>query len=542
MGRVFQSLGELGEYVGQTGIEIVDAGVPLTEWNADATYGPAWRNQPSVRKVVGFVARNLSSTPIHAFERKADDSRERLRDGDLAQLLRRPSRAAGLTPMRFWESMLIDGLLHDKYVARLVEHADGHELIRVPARRVRFENDGLDRIGAVIITGADGKRVEQDPKDFLIDVGYAERGTNGTSPLRTLRDILDEYKEAIAYRRQVHKNGGRFPGGITRPKPFSSDVARTRFESMMRSFTRGGENAGGMPVFEDGETFTSLGGFKPRDMEDLAGRKLTDIEVCTAYYIAPEILGIREGTFSNVQAFKQMLWGPNLGPYIAAWEQGLNSFLVPRLAPQGDIYVEAAVEAKLRGSFEEEAAVLSTAAGAPWMTRDEVRARKNLPRIEGGDQLVTPLNVLIGGQSSPQDGVTSGGGGTVPKTADDIQRLITAATALIRAGFDPQASLAAVGLDPIEHLGLLPVTVREDEKQVELISKFRDRQSDVVRRQRLAGNAKWWDRGRWDRELVEDLAKSGIEITAAVAIAKQVNDDVERELAEEGVGDADQDS
>jgi len=482
VGRVFQSLGQLGEYVGQTGIEIVDAGVPLAEWNADATYGPAWRNQPSVRKVVGFVARNLSSTPMHAFERRGDDSRERVRTGALAELLRRPSRAPAMTPMRFWESMLIDGLLHDKYVARLVEHADGYELVRIPARRVRFKNDGMDRIGAVVVTGADGKQVEQDPKDFLIDVGYAERGTNGTSPLRTLRAILDEYQEALAYRRSVHKNGGRFPGAITRPKPFSSDVARSRFESVMRTFTRGGENAGGMPVFEDGETFTSLGGFKPRDIEDLAGRKLTDIEVCTAYYIAPEILGIREGTFANVQAFKQMLWGPNLGPYIAAWEQGLNSFLVPRLEPDRDVYVEAAVESKLRGSFEEEASVLSTATGAPWMSRNEARTRKNLPRIDGGDELVTPLNVLVGGQASPQDG-----------------------------------------------------------KSAEVITKFRERQQRVVKSQRAAGAEKWWDRGRWDRELVEDLAKAGIEITAAAAIAKQVNDDVERELAQEGVSDADQD-
>jgi HK97 family phage portal protein len=541
VGRVFQSLGELGEYVGSTGIEIVDAGVPLTEWNADATYGPAWRNQPAVRKVVGFVARALASTPLHVFDRHDDDSRERVRTGPIAELLRRPSRAPGLTPMRLWESLLIDGLLHDKYVAQLIEHNDGYELVRIPARRVRFKNDGLDRIGEVVITGADGRAVERDPKDFLIDVGYSERGTNGTSPLRTLREILNEYNEAISYRRSVHKNGGRFPGAISRPNAFSSDVARERFKSMMSTFTRGGENAGGMPVFEDGETFTSLGGFKPRDIEDLAGRKLTDIEVCTAYYIAPEILGIREGTFANVKAFKEMLYGPNLGPYITAWEQGVNAFLVPRLQPGGDVYVEAAVESKLRGSFEEEAEVLSTASGAPWMTRNEVRVRKNLPAIEGGDELVTPLNVLIGGQSSPQDGVTAGGGGVMPKTAEEIQRLITAATALIRAGFDPQASLAAVGLDPIEHVGLLPVTLREDEKQVAVITKFRDRQKRVVRTQRSAGAEKWWDRGRWDRELLEDLAKAGAEITEAALVAKHVNDDVERELAQEGVSDADQD-
>jgi hypothetical protein len=37
------------------------------------------------------------------------------------------------------------------------------------------------------------------------------------------------------------------------------------------------------------------------------------------------------------------------------------------------------------------------------MTRNEARARVNLPQVDGGDDLVTPLNVLIGDQASPTD-------------------------------------------------------------------------------------------------------------------------------------------
>lgn len=37
------------------------------------------------------------------------------------------------------------------------------------------------------------------------------------------------------------------------------------------------------------------------------------------------------------------------------------------------------------------------------MTVNEIRARNNLPSIEGGDDLVTPLNVSVGGQASPRD-------------------------------------------------------------------------------------------------------------------------------------------
>jgi len=53
----------------------------------------------------------------------------------------------------------------------------------------------------------------------------------------------------------------------------------------------------------------------------------------------------------------------------------------------------------------------------------------------------------------------------VPTGDDDAKALATrinAAAQLIRSGFDPGDALRAVGLDPIKHLGLLPVTVQSD--------------------------------------------------------------------------------
>jgi hypothetical protein len=51
-------------------------------------------------------------------------------------------------------------------------------------------------------------------------------------------------------------------------------------------------------------------------------------------------------------------------------------------------------------------------------------------------------------------------------TADELLKLVNAAAALIRSGFSPDKALTAVGLDPIEHLGLLPVTVQKPEQPV----------------------------------------------------------------------------
>ena len=546
----FETLDELGAYAQRAGVEIevVDPGIPLSDWADDLAYGPAWKNQPSVRKVVGFISRQLASTPLHLFERAANDDRNRIRDGALAGLLSRPSRAPGMTAYRFWERLLIDGLLHDRWCAKINEHEDGYSLTRIPAKRVKFKSNWLGEITKIVITDDQGNKVEQDAAGYLIDVGYSEKGANGTSPLRTLQDILDEYREAVQYRREIWKNGARVPLVLKRPVAAGKweSSAFERFKRGWQSFVKGGGQEGGTPILEDGMEPHELNTFHPRDTLDLEGRKLTDIEVASAYYIAPELVGAREGTFANIKAFKEMLYGPNLGPYYDAWVQQLNATLVPLLAPGKQVYIEANIEAKMRGSFEEQIDYLSTAVGAPVMTRNEARPRLNLPQVEGGDELVTPLNVLLGGQASPQDGVTAGGGGgALPKTSEELQRLITAATALIRVGFDPQASLEAVGLDPIEHIGLLPVALRDDEKTVDTaIKAFQRRQRHHARTQKHAGVLDWWDRSRWDRELTDDLVKAGIDSERAGAMARLLNDQTERELFQEGASsdDADEDA
>lgn len=48
-------------------------------------------------------------------------------------------------------------------------------------------------------------------------------------------------------------------------------------------------------------------------------------------------------------------------------------------------------------------------------------------------------------------------------TAEELAIRVDAAGALVRSGFDPDAALQAVGLDPIDHLGLLPITLQSQE-------------------------------------------------------------------------------
>lgn len=404
---------------------VPDPGVPLGAFAGTAARD-VWRTQPSVRKVVDYKARALASIPLHVYERVSDGDRRRVTDHPLAQLLAAPG--PGRSPSRLWHSIITDWMIHDRWAATLLRSADtasGWELRRKPARRFHVLADDDDQPAALYVAYGDGQAATVPVgaagpagERYLFDSGYAAVGADGTSPMETLRQLLDEQRESVEYRRQVWANSARTPVVIERPAeaPSWSSDAKTRFLEAFRRFVGRGAEAGGTPILEDGMRLVPVTAFSPKDTTDIEGRQLSDAEVASAYHVPPELVGAREGNFSNLDAFRQMLYNISLGPDITAWEDVLNTQLVPLLAPGTNLYVEANVQAKLRGSFEEQASLLQTAVGAPYMLRSEARAVLNLPHVDGTDALVTPLNVVTGGLASPTDTAPKAGG-PVPKAS-----------------------------------------------------------------------------------------------------------------------------
>lgn len=473
-------------YVSTAGIPVADPGTPLDYWirgTADAEH--VWRTQPNVRKVIGFAARNVASTPLHVHERISDTDRRRITDHPLARAVTSPRPRIGA--YRFWEAVISDGLLYDRWAVLKRFQADGSvTLSRVPSWRLRFVSDAFGEVAqAWYWTGE--KWIELNLDELIFDHGYAPQ-TAGMSPVETLRDLLDETAEAIEYRRQVWGNGARMPQYVTRPKdaPQWSDESRSRFIASMRNYTRDGGKGGGVPLLEDGMDLKDGNRMPSSDMLDLDGRQLTAVEVASAWHIAPELIGARQGNYSNVDAYRQMLYRESLGPYITGWEQAINVGLTPDLAEGRPLYVEANLDAKLRGSFQEQASILSTATGRPWMVTDEARARMNLPALGGdADQLVTPLNVLIGGQASPTD---SGTQNEKPKSGRKVLH------PLGKAASD-----------------------RHRAKIAEVLSAFFARQGKSVL-SAIGSGDDWWDTKRWDAELSDDLMR--VSHTLAATLGK----------------------
>jgi hypothetical protein len=230
--------------------------------------------------------------------------------------------------------------------------------------------------------------------------------TYGESPIEALRDLILESSEATKQRAAMWKGGARMTGVLVRPAdaPDWNAKEKGRFREMWRAFSSGGGAEGGTPILEDGMDYKSVG-FDPKAAQYIEARKLTREECAAAYFIPPPLIGILDhATYSNIKEQHAHLYQDTLGPWTVSTPQEFEAQILPDLPGDNrDVYCEFNVEAKMRGDFESQAAAASTATGGPWMTRNEIRARNNLPAVEGGDELIVPMNVTEGGLASPRD-------------------------------------------------------------------------------------------------------------------------------------------
>jgi len=458
-----------------------------------------YRTQPHLRIVLSFVARNVAHLGLPVFERVAEDDRRRLTDDPLAMLLRRPN--ATMTRYELIESLVSDLGLYDMAYWFVYESADapsGWVIQPIPPSWVVEQRGGtFFDAKTYVVQNPDGTRTSIAAEDLIVFHGWNPgRPKHGASPVETLKQILAEQVQAWSYRQQVWQRGGRVGAYITRPAGVQwSDSARERFTQAWKERWTGmdGAKAGGTPILEDGMTLGRLG-FSAREDEWAEVSKVALSTVAAVYHVNPVMVGILDNAnFSNTKEFRKMLYSETLGPLLAMIEGRLNAFLVPRVAKAAGAYVEFNIEEKLQGDFEEQAVILSTSAGAPWMTRNEVRALRNLPAIDGGDTLVVPLNVLTGGQASPHD-------------SGEQNRDAGVATfeKLGRKAMSPRA----VKSKP---------TANEVEKAREVLAAHFARQGADVRSRLGADRDDWWDGARWDRELTDDLLALSLTVTVEVA-------------------------
>lgn len=356
-----------------------------------------WESQPSVRKVVSFMASTVAALPWRVY-RAEDGGRERLFNSPAETLVRRPARFTSSADLV--TGLVLDWLLYGSACAVLVDE----EIVRVPAPQLMLSTDVFGRVNDVA-TVAGGETVSLSDLPVALMHGWDPDGSGAVAPVRTLRALLAELSEAEGWRRRMWTDVPRVSAQVTRPKdaPRWSDEKRERFLQAMADF-KSSTSGGSIPVMEDGMKLESAPQVQPDLSSASSVRTLTDIEVAGFFGVPPELLGMREANYGGYAALRRDLYTRVLGPLIGRIEDALNAEIVPALAG-GDTSVYGVLDRTEAqdGTLLERVQALHSATGGPVMTRAEARERLDLPYLEGTEELIIPLNVIQGGQASPTD-------------------------------------------------------------------------------------------------------------------------------------------
>jgi hypothetical protein len=192
-------------------------------------------------------------------------------------------------------------------------------------------------------------------------------------------------------------------------------------ELWQRKRAKGGRGLPG--VLDDGATWKATG-VTHEQMQFLATRQFTDSQIVAMMFkLDPSDLGIATPgtslTYANLAQRNTRRVQVTLLPIIRRIEHALSLYVI------GGYRFN--LDSRLRGDTRESYETLTVGLDGGFLQLDEVREILNLPIITSQPPSFNSQVEMVG--------------------------------QLVRAGFDPEASLKAVGLPSIMHTGLVPITV-----------------------------------------------------------------------------------
>lgn len=498
-----------------------DYGVNVAHMDAAQLY----KTQPNLRAVISFLADNAAQIPIKVYERASDTDRPRVLDSQAALLLSNPN--PDMTAFEFKRWMYSDLLLYERFLTLLIPSKktdSGWELRPIPAAWIQQYRGTSPFSPDSIVVGVPGNApIEIPAKMFVLFHGY-----DPTDPMRqysrisALKETLHEQVESNKFRRQMWHRGGRFNAYLTRPKDVQpwSDEAFNRFKETWKTSWAGGEAAdgGGTPILEDGMEIKTVQ-FNSRDAQWAESVKLSREDCAAVYHVNPAMIWPGSGqTYASAKDNARALYNDCLAPTLMQATDRINMVILPRVGEPKNHYAAYDITIKTEGTYEEKIKTLSSAVGAPFLSRNEARAHLDLPAIDGGDELITPLNVLTGGLASPRD--------TDP--ADYNSALIEGARLMLGLkSADPTKEDK-----PKERKAVGKPREEDAEELVEVYKAFFKRQAKSIL-PKIGAKAEWWDEKRWNRELTEDLYAKALPISSETArrAIKDLFDDGEYDTA-----------
>lgn len=363
------------------------------DWGPETTSGVhvterSGFRQATVYSCINILSRDMSSLPLKLYERTTGGGNKEVKDHPLAKWLRRPNpwQTSLQWRQRGWYSTLASGNQYD------LVRSNGLGLIEttpLDSSRVEVVFEGGQKRYRYL--KADGSKTLYRTDQIFHNFGISFNGFEGISPIRHCMETVGraiavgEYGAAY-FRSPVPKIIFKHPTGL---KPEDQD----RFVKMWVERFAGKRGLSSAAVLPGGMDVAQIAKIPNNEAQFLETQRFGKEEIAQIYLVPMHRLqALERATFSNIehQALEYVQY--SLLPWLTAQEQAIElQFLTD--AERERYFVRHNVDGLLRGDYKTRMEGHSLSINSGLSSINERRALENLPAMEGGDDLIVPLNM-----------------------------------------------------------------------------------------------------------------------------------------------------
>ena len=335
----------------------------------------------AVYRAVALISGTIASLPMRTV-RDVDGTRTRMNS-----FLDSPGGPEGQTKFEWLETVLLHLLLHgNAYLAHIYNGA-GAIVALVPIHPLLVSTEtrpGFPAVKLFTITLIDGTRRTYDESEMTHIPALSMDGLFGMSPISVARNSFGTSIAGDRATAKIFSNGAMISGLVSADGEdvISEDEAKVIKDTVNRKVT-GWENAGDIAVINRKLKFTPWT-MSAQDAQFLQSRQFQVEEVARWFGVPPHLLMLTEKSTSwgtGLEEQNRALARTVLAPWTNRIEQRLS-----RLLPSPR-FVEFDFAGLERPNPEQEISLLIKQVQAGLITVNEARKIRNLPPVDGGDEL-----------------------------------------------------------------------------------------------------------------------------------------------------------
>ena len=345
---------------------------------------------------IAIVSQNLAAMPLNLYRRSEDGGRERATDHPLYSVLHDMANPT-MTAFEAREALLASLMVAGNAFARLEWDRRGQVtgLYPLDACKVAVERLESGRLRYRVSGDGGGVRVYLQEEMLHLRYRLGRDGVMGLSPIQLARET---FNLALTQQDTAGKQAAKSflpEGALVFPTVIGKDQRQTVLDKM-EAKVNSDLATRGVLVLDGGTEWKSFS-FSSKDAEFLESRKLTNLDICRIWGVPPTVAGITDNaTYSNSDQESRALVVRCLAPMARRIEQAMNAAL---LTTEGrkTLFIEHDLAGLLRGDMKARYDAYSVGRNGGWLAVNEIRGWENMPKIDGGDEYLSPLNMKEAG-------------------------------------------------------------------------------------------------------------------------------------------------